>query len=75
MSALPSADASATAEPDTPPKNSEPSTLTCESPPFIQPTSMRVKFIRYSPNRPDIIRSPARMKNGMASIGNCEVGL
>ena len=48
MSSLPSAVASATAEPDTPPKSVDPSTLTCACPPRKRPTRSVAKSIRYA---------------------------
>ena len=68
------AEASATAEPETPPNITEPMIDTCPSPPLKLPTSRRAILTRYSPNRPCIIRLPARMKNGTASIGKLCVG-
>ena len=62
--------ASATAEPETPPKTIEPTTVTEASPPRNRCTMAVAKSIRFCPSRPLIIRLPARMKNGSASIGN-----
>ena len=48
---------------------------TCPNPPFRWPTIKRAVFTRKTPNLPDIIRLPARMKKGMASIGKLCVGV
>ena len=62
----PMAETSAIAEPDTPPKNSEDSTLTWPRPPRRCPTSDEAKAIRRSEMPPRIISSPAKMNSGIA---------
>ncbi len=62
----PTADTSAMAEPDTPPKNSEDSTLTWPRPPRMRPTSDEASAIRRSEMPPRSINSPAKMNNGIA---------
>ncbi len=64
--APPIAETSAIAEPDTPPKNSEASTLICPSPPRMWPTSPEASAISRSEIPPRIIISPAKMNSGMA---------
>ena len=66
----PTAEASATAEPETPPNKVQATIFTCPSPPRICPTSAAAKATRWSAILPRIIRSPAKMKNGMASMEN-----
>ncbi len=54
------------AEPDTPPKNSEASTLICARPPRALPTSAAAKAISRSEMPPRIISSPAKTNSGIA---------
>lgn len=75
ISASPSAEASAAAGPEAPPNIAEPRIETCPSPPLKPPTGGRAMFTRQPPDRTDIIRPPARMKNGIASIGKLRVGV
>lgn len=70
----PSAEASATAEPETPPKMVEPTTVTCPKPPGKRPTSRAAKSINRRPRVPRVISTPDKMKKGMASIGKLCVG-
>ncbi len=74
ISMPPSAVASATAEPDTPPNSVEPSTLTCAWPPRKRPTRSVAKSMRLRPSVPFIISSAAITKNGMAISGKLCVG-
>jgi hypothetical protein len=62
----PIAETSAMAEPDTPPKNSDDSTLICPSPPRSRPTSDDANAISRSEIPPRIIISPAKMNSGIA---------
>ena len=61
---------SATAEPEMPAKNIEATTATWARPPAIQPTRQLEKRTRRADMPPVSIRAPARMKNGIAMIGN-----
>src|SRR5512146_2276564 len=63
----PTAAASAAAEPDIPAKIMEARTVMMASPPGIQPTTAKAKFVMRFPMPPALIKSPARMKNGRAS--------
>lgn len=62
----PTAETSAMAEPDTPPKNSEDRIETWPRPPRKRPTSDEARAIRRSEMPPRIMISPAKMNNGMA---------
>jgi hypothetical protein len=62
--------ASDTADPETPPNTADPTTVTEASPPRKRCTNVVAKSIRFWPSWPLIIKLPARMKNGNASIGN-----
>ncbi len=62
----PMAETSAMAEPDTPPKNSDDSTLTWPRPPRRRPTSEAANEISRSEMPPRSISSPAKMNNGIA---------
>ena len=64
--APPTAETSAIAEPETPPKNSDDSTLTWPSPPRRCPTSEEASEINRSEMPPRIMISPAKMKSGIA---------
>ncbi len=50
-----------------PPNSIEEPTLTCASPPRIQPTAAEATAISRRAMPPCIINSPAKMKNGTAS--------
>ena len=63
------AEASATAEPDTPPKSVDDSTPTCAGPPWKRPISADSTPTSASPSLPPIISVPVSMKNGMAISG------
>ena len=69
MTKEPMAEASATAEPETPPNSVEDSTLTCAGPPCQRPTVADSTPISASPKRPPIIKAPVSMKNGIAISG------
>ena len=62
----PTAAASATAEPEMPPNSVEAAILTWPSPPRTCPISEPAKAMIRAAMPPRIIRSPAKMKNGMA---------
>ncbi len=64
--APPIAETSAIAEPDTPPKNSDASTLIWPRPPRMCPTRLAASAISLSEMPPRIIISPAKMKSGIA---------
>ncbi len=70
MSVLPTAAASASETPETPPNTMLDTIVTCARLARTGPTSALAKSIRRSsmPQRP--MRSPAMMKNGIASSGN-----
>ena len=62
----PTADTSAMAEPETPPKNSEDRIETWPRPPRRRPTNEDASEIRRSEMPPRIMISPAKMNSGMA---------
>ena len=62
----PTADTSAMADPETPPKNSDDSTLIWPRPPRRCPTSEAASEISRSEMPPRIISSPAKMNSGIA---------
>ena len=64
----PMAEASATAEPEMPPNKVEATTFTWPSPPRRCPTRLAAMPMSRSAMPPRIIRSPAKMKKGMASM-------
>jgi hypothetical protein len=67
---LPTAEASATAEPLMPPKNIEVSTAICPRPPETKPTMALARRTRRLAMPPSLITSPTRMNSGIASKGN-----
>ena len=69
MRSEPMADASATAEPDTPPNKVDDNTLTWAGPPCQRPTkAVKVPTMAW-PSLPPIINDPVSMKKGMAIRG------
>src|SRR5699024_3177997 len=69
MSTLPTEPASATADPEMPPKIMLVTTLTAESPPFMGPTSAKAKSTRRRVMPPAFMIAPARTNKGIASSG------
>ena len=65
----PMAEASATAEPDTPPNSVEDRTPTWAGPPWKRPSSVDSTPTSASPSLPPIMRLPVSMKKGMAISG------
>ncbi len=66
-STLPSAVASATAEPETPEKTMQDMTVVRPSPPAKRPTQALAKLMMRAVMPPTFMMLPARMKKGMAS--------
>ena len=69
---LASSDASAVEEPESKPKNTLVSTLTCASPPRKWPTSARARLIRRSVRPPAFMICAAAINSGIASSTNLD---
>jgi hypothetical protein len=70
MSGVPMAAVVAADEPEIAAKNIDPSTATSERPPLIQPTHASAKSTNRLDTFPLASKSPARIKKGIAIMGN-----
>ncbi len=72
MRIAPSAEVSATAEPEMPPNSIEEKTFTAPRPPRTLPTAAAASRTSRAAMPPCSISSPAKMKNGIASSEKTE---